>query len=166
MRNANTREGLHAMTVDVGLVALSTGMDAAIADVEQELAFATGRARQLWKEAAIRVHPELQPAGYKLLRTVIHLEGASGHILAATLEMDKSVISRQARLLEAWGLITTRKDDTDRRARILQATPYAIERVKSVRAEQRGRLHDYLQSRPEDEVRGFATLLRVLNEGL
>jgi DNA-binding MarR family transcriptional regulator len=144
----------------------STGIDAAIADVEQELTFATSRARQLWKEAAIGVHPELQPAGYKLLRTVIHLKGASGHVLAATLEMDKSVISRQARMLEDWGLITIREDATDGRARILYATPYAIERVRLIRTEQRGRLHDHLKGRPEDEVRGFVTLLRVLNEGL
>lgn len=141
-------------------------MDAAIADVEQELAFITSRARQLWKEAAIAVHPELQAAGYKLLRAVIHRAGASHHVLAATLDMDKSVISRQARLLEGWGLITTREDDTDRRARILEATPSAIERVDSVRAHQRLRFHDHLLSRSEDDVRGFATLLRVLNEGL
>jgi DNA-binding MarR family transcriptional regulator len=154
------------MTADLWPPVALTGMEAAIADVEQELAYATSRARQLWKEAAIEIHPELQPAGYKLLRTIIHLEEASGHLLASTLEMDKSIVSRQARLLESWDLITTREDETDRRARILQATPYAIEKVRSARAKQRGRLHDYLQSLPEKDVRGFAALLRVLNEGL
>jgi DNA-binding MarR family transcriptional regulator len=144
----------------------STGMNDAIAAVEQELALVAGRARRLWKNAASVVHPALQPTGFKILWTIIHLQGASGHVLAAALDMDQAVISRQARLLEGWGLISPREDDTDRRSRVLLATPYAIERVKSVKSLQRGRLHDYLHSRSEAEVHAFVALLRVLYEDL
>jgi DNA-binding MarR family transcriptional regulator len=165
-RNARALPHPHVVMPETQLVPTSTGMNGAISAVEQELALATGRARQLWKNAACEVHPGLQPAGFKLLWTIIHLQGASGHVLAGALDMDKSVISRQVRLLKEWGLVSTREDDTDGRSRILQATPYAIDRVKSVRSRQRGRLLDYLQSHSEEEVLAIAALLRALNEDL
>lgn len=137
-------------------------LDEAMAEVEEQLGIVFGRARLVWKENAARIHPDLQPAGYKILSTIVRLGETNAFVLADLLETDKSVISRQLRMLEDAGLVITRADDKDRRARVLSATPDAIDRVRAARAIQQNRLRDLLRSRPEEEVRAFAGMLRLV----
>jgi DNA-binding MarR family transcriptional regulator len=141
----------------------SADLDAAIADVEQQLGTLFGRARLVWKEAAAQVHPELRPVGYKILSAIVRLGTTSASALAELLETDKSVVSRQLRMLETAGLVVGRVDDTDGRARVLSATPEAIERVRAVRGAQQDRLRALLRSRPEHEVRAFAAMLGLIS---
>jgi hypothetical protein len=42
-------------------------VDEAIARVEEQLGVVFNRARLVWKQAAEQIHPDLQPAGYKVL---------------------------------------------------------------------------------------------------
>ena len=103
----------------------SLDLDASLGEFQVRLSMIFGRARAQWKESAARVHPDLQPAGYKLLSFIARSEQANAHQLADLFEMDKSVISRQVRALEEWGLVVSRPDDRDARQRVLTATPAA-----------------------------------------
>lgn len=140
----------------------SDGIDEAIADVEDELSMLFSRIRTVWKESAQQVHPDLQPAGYKLLSAITRLGTTNAHVLAETFEMDKSVVSRQIRMLEDLGLVETRIDERDGRVRVLVATPKAFELVQGVRDRNQQRLRDVLVGRPEAELRSFADLLRSI----
>ena len=140
----------------------SDGIDEAIADVEGELNMLFSRIRTVWKESAQQVHPDLQPAGYKLLSAITRLGTTNAHVLAETFEMDKSVVSRQIRMLEDLGLVETRADERDGRVRVLVATPRAFELVQGVRDRNQQRLRDVLVGRPETELRSFADLLRSI----
>jgi DNA-binding MarR family transcriptional regulator len=137
-------------------------VDEAIADVEDELSMLFSRIRTVWKESAQQVHPDLQPAGYKLLSAITRLGTTNAHVLAETFEMDKSVVSRQVRMLEDLGLVETRIDERDGRVRVLVATSRAHELVQRVRDGNQQRLRDVLVDRPEAELRSFADLLRSI----
>ena len=140
----------------------SHGIDEAIADVEDELNMLFSRIRTVWKESAQQVHPDLQPAGYKLLSAITRLGTTNAHVLAETFEMDKSVVSRQIRMLEDLGLVETRIDERDGRVRVLVATPKAFDLVQGVRDRNQQRLRDVLVGRPEAELRSFANLIRSI----
>lgn len=142
----------------------SPALDEAIAEVEEQMSVLFSRARLIWKEAAQQVHPDLQPAAYKLLSTIVRHGSANAHVLAEMFEMDKSVVSRQVRVLEELGLVETRADERDGRVRVLVATPIAEERVREVRERNQQRLRGVLLDRPEAELRGFAQLLRSIAE--
>jgi DNA-binding MarR family transcriptional regulator len=140
-------------------------LEEAIAEVEEQLGVVVGRARLVWKDAATQVHAELKPVGYKILSTIVRLGETNAYVLSDVLETDKSIVSRQVRMLEEAGLVISRADDKDRRAHVLAPTAAAIERVRIVRAQQQNRLRDLLRSRPEGDVRAFAAMLRLLSEG-
>lgn len=140
-------------------------IDDAIADVEEQLSVAFGRARQMWKESAAQIHPDLQPVGYKILGTIVRLGTTNAQTLSSLLEVDKSVVSRQVRVLEDIQMVTSRADEADGRARVLSPTQQAVEKVRVVRSRQQKLLRDLLRSRPEDELRAFASMLHLLNEG-
>ncbi|GAA1825058.1 MarR family transcriptional regulator [Agromyces salentinus] len=142
----------------------SAPIDEAIADVEVQMSVLFSKARLVWKEAAQQVHPDLQPAGYKLLSAIVRLGTTNAHVLADMFEMDKSVVSRQVRVLEEFGLVETRPDERDGRVRVLVATDAAMDRVREVRDRNQRRLRDVLLDHPEDELRSFARLLRRIAE--
>lgn len=133
-------------------------------EVEHHLVVVVRRARATWKEAAASIHPDLQPVGYKVLSTIAKLGQTNAITLAELLETDKSVVSRQVRMLEQSGLVATRADARDGRARVLTATPMALERLQAVKDHQQARLRNLLRTRSASEIRSFADVLRVLSE--
>ena len=143
----------------------SDHVDEAIAQVEEQLSVLFSRARLQFKENAARIHPELRPVGYKILSTIVRLGETNASVLADMLDTDKAVVSRQVRMLEDADLVVSRSDARDGRARVLSATPGAIERITAVRAEQQDRLRGLLRSRPEHEVRDFAAMLHLITAG-
>jgi len=138
--------------------------DQAIADVEEQLGLLFGRARALWKDSAAQIHPELQPVGYKLLSTIVRLGETNALALTQLLETDKSVISRQVRVLEDLGFLTSRADEKDGRARVLTPTAEAIDKVRAVRTGQQERLREVLRSQPVDDLRAFVSMLQLIGE--
>jgi DNA-binding MarR family transcriptional regulator len=138
--------------------------DEAIAEVEEQLSVLFGRIRTVWKESAVQVHPDLQPAGYKLLAAITRLGATNAHVLAEMFDLDKSVVSRQVRMLEELSLVETRPDETDGRVRVLVATPNALGAVHGVRDRHQQRLRDVLAGHSEAELRGFANLLRSIGD--
>jgi len=134
----------------------------AIAAVEEEFGRLFHRVRANWKQYAARVHPTLQPMGYKVLSMIVARGPVKAGELIDDLHTDKSVLSRQVRQLESLGLVESRIDERDARARLLVATPAAIERVVAVRAENQAELRARLATWRPDEVATFAELLARL----
>jgi len=139
-------------------------LDHTLDEVEEYLGVIVGRVRAVWKEAAASIHPDLQPVGYKILSTLVRLGEANAYALAEVLETDKSVVSRQVRMLEEAGLVVSRADAKDGRARVLSPTPAAVKLVRAVRTRQQDRLRSTLRSQPAAEVRAFAEMLRIISE--
>ncbi|WP_419817444.1 MarR family winged helix-turn-helix transcriptional regulator [Glaciibacter flavus] len=133
--------------------------DEAIADVESQLSMLFSRVQAGWKDSAARVHPELQPVGYKILVTLAHTGAAHAGAIGEMLHTDKSVMSRQLRSMEALGLVSSHTDAADGRLRVIEATPLALEKIATIRTSNRERLRDILRTWDADDVEKFAELL-------
>lgn len=137
-------------------------VDQAVTRVEQELGRLFARIRVGWREAAVTVHPDLQPLGYQVLVSITKGEATSAGAIIERLQTDKSAVSRQVRQLEALGLIESIRDPDDRRARLLVATDLARERVAAARAAYESRLAERLRAWSARDLEHFAELLDAL----
>lgn len=138
---------------------------AAVVRVEHELGRLIARIRVAWREAAVTVHPELQPLGYQVLTSILSGKAATAGALIERLQTDKSAVSRQVRQLEQLGLVESIPDPEDRRARRLVATPLAQERVALARSRYEGRIGERLRKWSTADLDHFATLLADLGGG-
>lgn len=143
--------------------ATRTAGDDEIAAVEEQLRSLFVRVRAVWKEAAAAVHPELQPVGYKILSAVVRRGPMHAGAIAEALEIDKSVVSRQVRQLETLGLATSQPDPNDGRARIVEPTPVAVERVGRKSSRMQQQLYAQLRTWPAADVGELARLLARLS---
>jgi len=144
--------------------AMPTDVDNALAEFQGHLNLIFARARSLWKESAARIHPDLQPSGYKLLTHIARAGSANAHQLADSFEMDKSVVSRQVRMLEDLGLLESRPDDQDGRQRVLTATPSACETLADLRGGHADRLRGILAELTPEELQAASKVFRLLAE--
>ncbi|MDQ0574074.1 MarR family winged helix-turn-helix transcriptional regulator [Agromyces albus] len=133
--------------------------DTEIAAVEEQLRLLLVRVRAVWKEAAAAVHPKLQPVGYKILVTVVRRGPMQAGALADLLGIDKSVVSRQLKHLETLGLAEVRVDPADGRARIIEATPSAVETISHRGSRMQQQLYEQLRTWPVHDVDELARLL-------
>ncbi|MCD2443237.1 MarR family transcriptional regulator [Agromyces sp. SYSU K20354] len=134
-------------------------LEASIAAVEEEFGRLFHRARTMWRLAAARVHPDLQPTGYKVVSTLVSRGPAHAGSLAEELQIDKSLLSRQLRQLEELGLTESRVDEHDARSRVIAATPLAIEKVGEAKAANRAQMRERLREWEPHEIELFAELL-------
>ncbi|WP_372984905.1 MarR family winged helix-turn-helix transcriptional regulator [Microbacterium sp.] len=139
-------------------------VDTALGDLQTHLNLIFARTRTLWRESAARIDPELQVGGYKLLTFIDRAGSASAHELAERFEMDKSVISRQVRMLEELGLIESRPDERDGRLRVLTATPSACSALTGLRSDHASRLRTVVAELTQDEIRAASKVFRLLSE--
>ncbi|GAB3601299.1 MarR family winged helix-turn-helix transcriptional regulator [Microbacterium tumbae] len=140
-------------------------IDQAVSRVEHELARLFARIRISWREAAITVHPDLQPLGYQVLVSIATGKATSAGAIIERLQTDKSAVSRQVRQLEQLGLVESVRDPEDRRARVLVATDLAQERVALARSRYEGRLGERLRDWSSEDLEHFADLLAALGGG-
>lgn len=136
-----------------------TATDDEIASVEEQLRLLFVRVRAVWKEAAAAVHPDLQPVGYKILSAIVRRGRMHAGAIAESLEIDKSVVSRQVRQLEQLGLARSVADPNDRRARFIEATPAAAESVGQKGSRMQQQLYGQLRTWPAHDVDELARLL-------
>jgi len=137
-------------------------VEQAVARVEHELGRLFARIRVGWREAAVTVHPELQPLGYQVLVSITKGDATTAGAIIERLQTDKSAVSRQVRQLEALGLVESIRDPDDRRARVLVATDLARERVAIARAAYESRLAERLKSWSAHDLDRVAELLDAL----
>lgn len=131
-------------------------------EVEASFNLLFARTRMLWRDAAARVHPDLQPSGYKLLTHIVRTGSTNAHELGELFEMDKSVVSRQVRMLEEVCLLQSRPAEHDGRLRVLTPTPAAIALVEATRAEFHARLRRVLAGLTPAELEAGAKVVRCL----
>lgn len=143
---------------------VNTDVDEALADLQGQLNLIFARARSVWKESAARIHPELQPSGYKLLTFIARAGTANAHQLAERFDMDKSLVSRQVRMLEDLDLLESRPDDQDGRQRVLTATPAACETLADLRGDHADRLREVLAELTPEELQTASKVFRLLAE--
>lgn len=144
---------------------IRTATDDEIASVEEQLRLLFARVRLVWKEAAAAVHPDLQPVGYKILSALVHRGRMHAGAIADVLEIDKSVVSRQVKHLEALGLAQSIADPDDGRARFIEATPDAIASVGQRRSRMQQRLYGQLRTWSGEDVDVLGSLLgRLISE--
>lgn len=137
-------------------------LDQAVARVEHELGRLFARIRVSWREAAVTVHPELQPLGYQVLISIASGKATSAKAIIERLQTDKSAVSRQVRQLEDLGLAESVPDPEDRRARVLVATDLAQERIAIARARYEGRIGERLRTWSAADLDHFVELLGAL----
>ena len=144
--------------------AMSADVDTALSDLQTHLNLIFARTRTLWKESAARIDPELQVGGYKLLTFIERADTANAHELAERFEMDKSVISRQVRMLEELGLLESHPDERDGRQRVLTATPSARAALAELRRDHATRLRTVVAGLTQDEISAASKVFRLLSE--
>jgi DNA-binding MarR family transcriptional regulator len=141
-------------------------VDQAIAGVEEQFSVLFNRIHTVMRDRTLGVHPDLQPVGFKMLNAIVRSGPTHAGALAERLLTDKSVISRQANILESLGFIERRTDPSDRRASFLVATPAAAEKINEVRASDQALLYTNLRDWESDDVERLAELLARLNSTL
>lgn len=139
-----------------------SSVDSAVNRVEQGLGRLFARIRVSWREAAVTVHPDLQPFGYQVLTSIATGKATSAGAIIERLQTDKSAVSRQVRQLEELGLVESVPDPDDRRARVLVATDLAQERVAVARARYEGRMAERLGAWSAADLDHFVELLDAL----
>ncbi|KRC50400.1 hypothetical protein ASE16_05015 [Leifsonia sp. Root227] len=137
--------------------------DEAIASVEEQFTLLFNRVSVGMRERAAGVHPDLQPVGFKILYSLVRSGPTHSGSLAEKLSTDKSVVSRQVRILEDLGFVERRVDPADRRASYLVATVAAIEKVNEVRASDQQLLYSNLRTWDRGDVEQLAALLSRVN---
>ncbi|WP_311258636.1 MarR family transcriptional regulator [Microbacterium sp. WCS2018Hpa-9] len=144
--------------------AASPDVESALGDLQTHLNLIFARTRTLWRESAARIDPELQVSGYKLLAFIERAGTANAHELADRFELDKSVISRQVRMLEELGLIESRADERDGRLRVLTPTPAACTVLAELRRDHATRLRTVVAELTQDEIQAASKVFRLLAE--
>jgi DNA-binding MarR family transcriptional regulator len=158
-----SENGVLPPATDPGDTGPSAGVAEALTEVEEQMMELAAYVRGAFREAATNIDPALQPFGLKILRLLRRCGPMHASALAESLDVDRSVISRQARLLQDLGLLELAADPADGRARFLAATPLAIEKMSALPGGDRSFIHARLAGWPEADLHRFAQLLKRLN---
>ena len=140
--------------------------EAALAAVEAQMSVLGQRIRAVTREAALKIDPALPPFGLKVLRLLMRNGPTHASAVADQLDVDRSVVSRQAKQLEELGLLEFRTDENDGRARFLALTPRATERIAEVGWGDRTPLFQALAAWSTEDLWQFARYIERLNEPL
>lgn len=111
-----------------------------------------------------RLNPELQTAGYLVLRHVMVHEPIRAGDIAHNMAMDKSAVSRQLTALREMGLVDTAPDPEDGRASLVVSTTSAKEKLAAFRLELKEDYRRVLGDWDAADIENFARLLARFNE--
>lgn len=139
---------------------------AAIVGVEVSMGALSRKLQLILKNAAAAIDPTLPPAGFQLLRLIQRCGSVQASVAAERLVVDRSVVSRHIRQLEELGLVETRTDPSDGRARFLVLTEEGTRRLRSVNPSGRSVMYPLLTDWEVDELESFAAQLERLTEAI
>jgi len=135
---------------------------AALASVEQSMMDLFRIAKVRTRQLAERLHPDLSPLGFGVLRYVMgHGPLRSGDIVTA-FGIDKAAVSRQVATLRELGLLDAAPDPADGRATLLTATPATAAQFAAVRDAMTAEYEQALETWDDAELTDFARLLARL----
>src|SRR4051794_2662601 len=138
---------------------VTTEIEVAIGDL-----FRIGRS---WnKDLATRFEPELSPLAFGILRYVMQHPPVRSADIVTKFGLDKASVSRQIRQLRDNGLIDSTPDPSDGRAGLLVATDEATRTYEKYRDQTRAEYRAVLDEWTEEELEGFARMLRRLGDAL
>ncbi|GAA1883040.1 MarR family transcriptional regulator [Paeniglutamicibacter psychrophenolicus] len=135
-----------------------------IDQVEEQFATMFTNARNSIRARAAAIDPALPPMGFKVLSILSRCGARQQGCLAEEMEVDKALMSRTIKQLEALELVTRSIDPDDGRALLVSMTPAARERFDATLVRARSVLHDRLAGWEPGEIRRFTDLLARLNE--
>ena len=138
--------------------------DAYALEIEQGVAVLYRASKARVKRLVEHLDPEMQTAGYLVLRYVMAHEPIRAGDVAAGLSMDKSAVSRQLTVLRDSGLIEARPDPEDGRASLVVGSAKANERLDEFRVELKADYQRILASWDAADIEAFARLLNKFNE--
>lgn len=117
-------------------------------------------ARDVMKDMAHRLHPDLQPMGYGVLRVIMAAEsGARAGDIAQQLGMDKSAVSRQVAFLREVGLVDIAPDPLDGRASVITPSAAAVRILDEYRDTVHERYEQVFQDWSTADIARLAELL-------
>jgi DNA-binding MarR family transcriptional regulator len=137
--------------------------DAYSLEIEEGIATLYRASRARAKLLLARFDPDLQMAGYLVLRYVMANEPVRAGGISAALEMDKSAVSRQISMLRESGLLLSQPDPDDGRASLLVSSEAATTALESFRADLKADYRGILASWDTEEIHTFARLLAKFN---
>lgn len=135
-----------------------------IYDVERQFAALLAKARVLIKDRAESIHPELQPLGYKVLSCLQAKGPLHQGSIAATLRIDKSVMSRTIKHLEDLELVSRTPDPQDARAMLVNLIVSEQMRMQLAGQATRWTMLAKLAEWGPSDLNHLAALLTKLNE--
>lgn len=138
--------------------------DAHALEIEQGVAVLYRASKARVKRLVEHLDPDMQTAGYLVLRYVMANEPIRAGDIAAALSMDKSAVSRQLTMLRDSGLIEAQPDPEDGRASLVVASDKANERLDDFRTELKSDYERILASWDAADIEAFARLLKRFNE--
>jgi DNA-binding MarR family transcriptional regulator len=133
-------------------------------EIEQGVAVLYRASKARVKRLVEHLDPEMQTAGYLVLRYVIANEPIRAGDVAAGLSMDKSAVSRQLAALRESGLIEAQPDPEDGRASLVVASQKATKRLDEFRVELKADYQRILADWDAADIADFARLLKKFNE--
>ncbi|GHD07316.1 MarR family winged helix-turn-helix transcriptional regulator [Zhihengliuella salsuginis] len=136
----------------------------AISDMEEQLSLLFRRSRAIGNRVARRVHPEMEPGAYGLLRALQRNGSLRLTDLAAEIGVGKPTVSRQVGMLERLGVVEKQSDPTDGRAQTLSLTPYGADQLKEAQLARRTAFHGLLSQWDDADLTQLAGLLGRLND--
>lgn len=138
--------------------------DAHALEIEQGVAVLYRASKARVKRLVEHLDPDMQTAGYLVLRYVMANEPIRAGDIATALSMDKSAVSRQLTTLRDSGLIEAQPDPEDGRASLVVASDKANERLDEFRTELKSDYERILASWGAADIEAFARLLKKFNE--
>jgi len=137
--------------------------DAYALEIEQGVAVLYRASKARVKRLVEHLDPDMQTAGYLVLRYVMANEPIRSSDVASALSMDKSAVSRQLTVLRDSGLVDTQPDPGDGRATLVVASAKAHERLDEFRVELKSDYQRVLADWDAAEIADFARLLQKFN---
>ncbi len=133
-----------------------TSRDAAMVRLERSMSDVQAAYRDVIRESAVRVHPELQGLGFRLLALISRRGPLAAGDAADAIHTDRAVVSRLTKDLEQLGLLEVSPHPDDRRSRILSLTPDAERRLEPLRGNGRSLLARSLDGWSVGDVEAYA----------
>jgi len=138
--------------------------DAYALEIEQGVAVLYRASKARVKRLVEHLDPEMQTAGYLVLRYVMAHGPIRAGDVAADLSMDKSAVSRQLAMLRESGLIEAQPDPEDGRASLVVGSAKAHARLDEFRVELKADYQRILAEWDAADIEAFARLLKKFNE--
>ena len=159
-------EGIASGGVADAAALTTADRDSAALEVEQSVVELYRTVNERVKSHARAFNPDLQPAGFGILRYIKAREPIRAAEIASSLGMDKSAVSRQVTALREMGLVETTPDPVDGRASLLVLSAASREALSGIRNKTSTDYERVLSEWPDADLLTFAELLKRFTAGL